>query len=155
MTPTVDCRDSLLSCVCIQCSEEQFLAWISSRQPGYTCAFPSPVFLFTFWGSQNVMEGWSGSTLSSSFRVPGFSNCVWVSAQTSVCSPLAALGLLSNPVSAQWSGGGKGKKHQVNTDSHTSIAASDWTQRCSWWMMLIIIVLAGCSVGVLKSTPSL
>lgn len=90
---------------------------------------------------------------------PGFpSVCLYVptSAQLSVC-PQPALALLGNRVSAHWSGGGKGREAPgQRRQTHTSVAASDWTHQRSWWMRLTIVSLTGCwrALWVLTSSPS-
>lgn len=86
-------------------------------------------FLFTFAGVTERDGGMEWEyiifLLQSSWV---FQLCV------SVCTNVAALGLLSNPVSAQWSGGGKAEKHQVNrhTQAHK--------HRCVWLDTTVLLM---------------
>lgn len=149
---TKDGADFMCSCfrVFVRFQEEQSLGhdhWVESHPVWGVHCFSSH-----FWGSQS-MERWSGSTLSSSVRVPGFSKCVrvcvcvvlvcvctnecvcsigcsWVAKQPCVCT-------------LEW-GWEEREAPGQQRQTLTGIAASDWTHRCSWWMMPIIIMFTGC-----------
>ena len=146
-----DGADFMCTClrVCVHFQEEQSLGhdhWVESHPVRGVHCFSSH-----FWGSQS-MERWSGSTLYSSVRVPGFSECVCVCVCVLVCvctnECVCSIGcswVAKQPCvcTLEW-GWEEREAPGQQRQTLTGIAASDWTHRCSWWMMLIIIVFTGC-----------
>lgn len=106
------------------------------------------LFLFTFWGSQSRIKGWSGSTLSSSFWVPGFSKCMCMSVCTNVFS-IGCSWVAKQPCVCMVEWGWEGRSTR-STETHTH-------KHYCVELDTSVLLTNGCvnHVGVLKFGPSL